>query len=81
MAFGYEVLQSPLQTAMLYNAVTNNGKMMKPYLVNSAYGGIRLDGENSLSPVVLLDSVCFPPVRSTHLKDMLEGVVLERHSR
>ena len=34
MAFGYEVLVSPLQTLMLYNAVANNGKMMKPYLVN-----------------------------------------------
>jgi cell division protein FtsI (penicillin-binding protein 3) len=35
MSFGYEVLVSPLQTLMLYNAVGNNGKMMKPYLVNS----------------------------------------------
>lgn len=34
MSFGYEVLVSPLQTLMLYNAVANNGKMMKPYLVN-----------------------------------------------
>ena len=35
MSFGYEVLVSPLQTLMLYNAVANNGKMMKPYLVNA----------------------------------------------
>ncbi|MBL7734662.1 MAG: transpeptidase family protein [Chitinophagaceae bacterium] len=34
MSFGYEVLVSPLQTLMLYNAVANGGKMMKPYLVN-----------------------------------------------
>lgn len=34
MSFGYEVLVSPLQTLTLYNAVANNGKMMKPYLVN-----------------------------------------------
>lgn len=34
MSFGYEVLISPLQTLMLYNAVANNGTMMKPYLVN-----------------------------------------------
>jgi cell division protein FtsI (penicillin-binding protein 3) len=34
MSFGYEVLVSPLQTLMLYNAVANNGSMMKPYLVN-----------------------------------------------
>src|SRR5206468_4427225 len=35
MSFGYEVLVSPLQTLMLYNAIANNGKMMKPYLVNT----------------------------------------------
>lgn len=34
MSFGYEILISPLQTLMLYNAVANNGTMMKPYLVN-----------------------------------------------
>ncbi len=35
MSFGYEVLISPLQTLMLYNAVANNGKMLKPYLVSA----------------------------------------------
>ena len=35
MAHGYEELVTPLQLLMLYNAVANNGKMMKPYLVNS----------------------------------------------
>ncbi len=35
MSFGYEVLVSPLQTLMLYNAVANDGKMMKPYLVSA----------------------------------------------
>jgi cell division protein FtsI (penicillin-binding protein 3) len=73
MAFGYEVLQSPLQTAMLYNAVANNGKMMKPYLVNSVmeYG----QPVKQFEPVVLLDSVCSARTLK-HLKDMLEGVVL-----
>lgn len=35
MATGYEVLVTPLHTCMLYNAIANNGKMMKPYLVSS----------------------------------------------
>lgn len=35
MSFGYEILVSPLQTLMLYNAVANNGTMMRPYLVNA----------------------------------------------
>ncbi|WP_346319099.1 penicillin-binding protein [Chitinophaga sp. YIM B06452] len=73
MAFGYEVLQSPLQTAMLYNAVANNGKMMKPYLVNSVmeYG----QPVKQFEPVVLMDSICSARTLRS-LKDMLEGVVL-----
>jgi cell division protein FtsI (penicillin-binding protein 3) len=35
MAFGYAIQVTPLQTLMLYNSMANNGKMMKPYLVNS----------------------------------------------
>jgi len=35
MGFGYEVLVSPLQMLTLYNAVANDGWMMKPYLVKS----------------------------------------------
>jgi cell division protein FtsI (penicillin-binding protein 3) len=35
MATGYGVLISPLHTCMLYNAIANGGKMMKPYLVSA----------------------------------------------
>jgi cell division protein FtsI (penicillin-binding protein 3) len=34
MAFGYNILVTPLHTCMLYNAVANNGIMMKPYLLD-----------------------------------------------
>ena len=34
MSFGYAIEVTPLQTLTLYNAVANNGKMVKPYLVN-----------------------------------------------
>lgn len=73
MAFGYEVLQSPLQTAMLYNAVANNGKMMRPYLVNAImeYG----KAVKEYQPVVLMDSICSSRTLG-QLRDMLEGVVL-----
>lgn len=73
MAFGYEVLQSPLQTAMLYNAVANGGKMMKPYLVNSVmeFG----KPVKNFEPVVIQDSICSARTLG-QLKDMLEGVVL-----
>lgn len=56
MSFGYEVLVSPLQTLMLYNAVANDGKMVKPYLVNEIrHGGIPV---RKNQPVVLESSIC-----------------------
>lgn len=73
MAFGYEVLVSPLQTCMLYNAVANNGKMMKPYLVNSImeYG----KPVKEFEPTVVLDSICSKSTLK-QVKQMLEGVVM-----
>lgn len=78
MAFGYEVLISPLQTCMLYNAVANNGKMMKPYLVNSIneYG----KPVKSFEPEVLMDSICSTNTL-TQVKAMLEGVVMNGTAR
>ncbi len=35
MATGYGVMITPLHTCMMYNAVANNGKMMKPYVVSA----------------------------------------------
>jgi cell division protein FtsI (penicillin-binding protein 3) len=35
MATGYGIMITPLHTCMLYNAVANNGRMMKPYLVSA----------------------------------------------
>ena len=74
MAFGYEVLISPLQTLTLYNAVANNGKMMKPYLVNSIQyaGGI----ERQTQPVVLIDKICTDETLN-ELKTCLEGVCVK----
>lgn len=78
MAFGYEVLISPLQTCMLYNAVANNGKMMKPYLVNSIneYG----KPVKTFEPAVMMDSICSSNTL-TQVKAMLEGVVMNGTAR
>ena len=56
MAHGYEELVTPLHMLMLYNAVANGGKMMKPYLVNS----IREYGVEvkRFDPVVLEEKIC-----------------------
>mgnify|MGYP001040581700 FL=1 len=34
MAYGYEIQITPLHTCMVYNAVANGGRMMRPYLVS-----------------------------------------------
>jgi cell division protein FtsI (penicillin-binding protein 3) len=72
MAFGYEVLVSPLQTLMLYNTIANNGKMMKPYLVNEVQqSGITI---RQNEPVVLEEKICSEATLQ-QLKGCLEGVV------
>jgi cell division protein FtsI (penicillin-binding protein 3) len=53
--FGYEIMLSPLQILMVYNAVANNGKMMKPYLVNEIRSYGTLVKKNQ--PVVLNNSI------------------------
>ncbi len=56
MAHGYEELVTPLHMLMLYNAVANDGKMMKPFLVNA----IRDYGVNVriIEPEVLVEKIC-----------------------
>ena len=78
MAFGYEVLISPLQTLTLYNAVANNGKMMKPYLVNSVQFAGGIDRQNK--PVVLMDKICSDETLA-ELKTCLEGVCVRGTAR
>ena len=72
MSFGYNVAISPLQTLMVYNAVANQGKMMKPYLVNAVSEDGKLVKE--FKPVVLDDSI-FSETTLKQLKVCLEGVV------
>ncbi len=71
MAFGYEVLVSPLQTLTLYNAVANNGRMMKPYLVSAIQESGRMVKENQ--PTALLENICSESTLH-QLKECLEGV-------
>ena len=72
MSFGYNIAISPLQTLMVYNAVANGGKMMKPYLVNA----IMKDGQpvQEFRPIVLEDSICSNKTLM-QLRACLEGVV------
>lgn len=72
MAHGYEELETPLNLLMVYNAVANNGKMMKPYLVSS----IDEMGEpiETFQPKVLIDKICSDEILGK-LKGCLMAVV------
>lgn len=74
MSFGYAIEVSPLHTLMLYNAIANNGKLMKPYLVNS----IKRNGivVKEVLPEVLEESVCKPEVVKA-ARQCMEAVVTE----
>jgi cell division protein FtsI (penicillin-binding protein 3) len=72
ISHGYEVRLTPLQTLTFYNAIANNGKMVKPLFVKE----IRFHGKSvhHFRPEVLKSSVCS---RSTlrKIRKILEGVV------
>jgi cell division protein FtsI (penicillin-binding protein 3) len=78
MSFGYGIQVSPLHTLALYNAVANNGKMMKPYLVQS----IQNNGviHKQFEPVVLAENICKSSVIKA-AKESMEMVVTEGTGR
>ncbi|HRS39918.1 MAG TPA: penicillin-binding transpeptidase domain-containing protein, partial [Bacteroidia bacterium] len=72
MSIGYECLITPLQTLTFYNAVANNGRMVKPLLVKE----IRHRGQlvKSFETEVMRDSIASAEaLQKAHI--MLEGVV------
>lgn len=78
MSFGYAINVSPLHTLSLYNAIANDGKMMKPYLVNSIQSnGIVI---KQFEPTVLDKSICKPEVAKA-ARESMEAVVTEGTGR
>ena len=74
MSFGYGIQVSPLHTLTLYNAIANNGKMMKPYLVNS----LQRNGiiTKQFQPTILDENICRTSVISD-ARSSMEMVVTE----
>jgi cell division protein FtsI (penicillin-binding protein 3) len=60
MSFGYGLQVSPLHTLTLYNAIANNGRMMKPYLVSSVQTNGLITKE--YPPTVMEENICKPEV-------------------
>jgi len=78
MSFGYGIQVSPLNTLTLYNAIANNGTMMKPYLVNN----VQLNGlvTKQFEPIVLEKNICKPEVVKA-ARESMEMVVTEGTGR
>jgi cell division protein FtsI (penicillin-binding protein 3) len=78
MAFGYNIEIAPIQTLNLYNAIANNGVMMKPYLVNS----IQEEGKviKNFLPKVYNAQLC-KPTTIRDLRIALEGVCINGTAR
>lgn len=74
VAIGYSVKVTPLQVAAFYNAIANNGKMMKPYVVESIEHQGRTVKE--YKPVILNGSICSKATADT-LTRALTMVTLE----
>jgi cell division protein FtsI (penicillin-binding protein 3) len=72
MSHGYEVQLTPLQILTFYNAVANDGKMMRPLFVSAIMRNGRV--LKSYEPEVIINSIAS---RSTirKAKKMMEGVV------
>lgn len=72
MSMGYEVQLTPLQQLAFYNAVANNGVMVKPMFVKAIRNGGKLI--KMFEPIVLVSQICSEQT-IRKVKDCLEGVV------
>ncbi|MFT5821937.1 MAG: cell division protein FtsI (penicillin-binding protein 3) [Crocinitomix sp.] len=72
MSIGYEVEITPIQLLAFYNAVANDGELVKPQFVTE----VRRDGKviETFEKVVLKEQICSPRTIES-LKICLEGVV------
>lgn len=74
MSIGYEVKLTPLQLLTFYNAIANDGKMMKPYLVTDVKDEQRVI--RHYNPTVLEKQICRPET-AQKVRDILKGVLEE----
>ena len=72
MAYGYGIENTPLHTLTLYNAVANDGKMIKPVFVTEIRKAD--DVEESFETETIVGKICSDKTLKK-LKIMLEGVV------
>jgi len=78
MSIGYEIQLSPLQMLTFYNAIANNGRMMKPYLVSSIK---EFDKTIKKFDPIIIDKQVVRPSTIQQLQILLEAVFEEGSAR
>jgi cell division protein FtsI (penicillin-binding protein 3) len=74
IGYGYESKITPMHTLMVYNAVANGGRMMKPYLVSSIQEyGLPVQ---TIEPTVLVEQIGKPET-IRQMQEAMHAVVLE----
>lgn len=73
MSIGYELTMTPLQILTLYNAVANNGVMVKPLFVSEIREGGQVVKQNR--PDTINPAICSPATIQA-ARSLLEGVVM-----
>ena len=73
MAFGYGVSMTPLQTLTFYNAVANNGEMVKPSFIKSI-GSFGEDPIYEIDKEIIMPSICSDETLKS-VQIMLKNVV------
>ncbi len=72
MSIGYEVRMTPMQILTFYNAIANNGRMVKPKFVSALkYHGNLVE----TFPTEVINSSVASPATISNARKMLEGVV------
>ncbi len=72
MSIGYGLTMTPLQILTFYNAIANNGVMVKPMFVSEIrYAGSRV---KKLYPEIINEAICSQAIVDT-VRSLLEGVV------
>ncbi len=78
MSIGYELSLTPLQLLTFYNAVANDGVMMKPRFVREVRDDTKLIKQ--FEPIILKEQIASPQTIS-FAKELLEAVVEEGSAR
>jgi cell division protein FtsI (penicillin-binding protein 3) len=74
IAHGYEIQVTPMHTLMFYNAIANNGRMVKPFLVEKVKEYNRII--DTTGTTMVNEKICSDKTIK-QLREILEGVVQE----